>query len=328
MKYDVIIAGAGPAGLSCGLRLARAGKRCLILEKREQLTGKVCGDGLSSHCMEVLKTVGISEEDLAALGGKKIRRNVTSSYGRLEQRYYRKSSGFEDYAWGLSRDVFDPWLLSLVRASGGEVRLGCEVSKIEKRSGGYVVNEAFFADCVVIACGAAGGARFGISRPADLPVGMSARVWGDCNLAPDAFYFKYDWQYGKGYAWLFPVGERLWNYGVWSAEKRRDIKRLFFCLEERLSQVYFSEMHYERQPGGALIGATRRQKSAGAFPRIGDCAFEASYVSGEGISFAIESGWQQATAILENREAKRVYMPEKWAFGEEMLLPEGALGNV
>ena len=36
MDYDVIIIGAGPAGLTCGLQLAKAGKSCLIIEQREE----------------------------------------------------------------------------------------------------------------------------------------------------------------------------------------------------------------------------------------------------------------------------------------------------
>lgn len=32
-KYDVIIVGAGPAGLSCAWYLSQRGKRCILLEK-------------------------------------------------------------------------------------------------------------------------------------------------------------------------------------------------------------------------------------------------------------------------------------------------------
>ena len=54
MDYDVIIIGAGPAGLTCGLQLAKAGRSCLVIEQREELRGKVCGDGLSSHCIQAV----------------------------------------------------------------------------------------------------------------------------------------------------------------------------------------------------------------------------------------------------------------------------------
>lgn len=117
-NYDVIIIGAGPAGLTCGLQLAKAGKSCLVIEQREELRGKVCGDGLSSHCMQVLKKINIQEDELVSLGGKKVYRNITSNFGQLEQRYYCKSKEYENYAFGLSRDVFFPAFIMIDNRKG------------------------------------------------------------------------------------------------------------------------------------------------------------------------------------------------------------------
>lgn len=320
MKYDIIIIGAGPAGLSCGLQIAKAGRSCLILEKRETLTGKVCGDGLSSHCVEILKQIGIHETDLAALGGKKIFRNITSASGRLEQRNYRRSEGFESFAWGLSRDVFDPYLGELAQKAGAEIRTGWKACEVRKTGSGYLVDGHLEGTHVVLACGASGGGRFGLSEPKNLPVGISARVSGDCILAPDAFYFKYDRHFGSGYAWLFPVGEKLWNYGVWSADRQKDIKRLFEQVEQKLIRTWFSDCRYERKPGGALIGAAKGWKNNFWLSGIGDCAYSACFESGEGISFAIESGYHQAMAILENRKSESVRVPEQWSFCNEVRL--------
>jgi|GEM_PF-1819554 len=318
MDYDVIIIGAGPAGLTCGLQLAKAGRSCLIIEQREELRGKVCGDGLSSHCIQVLKKINIQEDELVLLGGKKVYRNITSNFGQLEQRYYCKSKEYENYAFGLSRDIFDSYLLHLVRKAGGEVRLGWKVSKVEKYKSEYIVDSTFRAKKVVLACGAIGGNKLGVFKPKDLPVGISARVYGDCNLASDAFYFKYDWQYGEGYAWLFPVGEKLWNYGVWSVDKRKDINSLFKQLEQRIKHTYFSNSYYDRVPKGALIGATKKKIKSNMLPCIGDCDYIASFESGEGISFAIESGYHQATAIINDMKTEVVRTPTRGAFGSEV----------
>ena len=127
----------------------------------------------------------------------------------------------ENYAFGLSRDVFDSYLLHLVRKAGGEVKFGWKVSKVEKYNSEYIVDSTFRAKKVVLVCGAIGGSKLGVFKPKDLPVGISARVYGDCNLASDAFYFKYDWQYGKGYAryfqWVKSYG--IMEYGVQINEK-------------------------------------------------------------------------------------------------------------
>lgn len=315
MKYEVIIVGAGPAGLACGLTLARAGKKCLILERRLELTGKVCGDGLSSHCMQVLKKIDIQEQDLIALGGKKVFSNITSNFGEIEERRYCRNEGYEAYAYGLSRDVFDGYLLKLAKEAGCEVLTGRTVSSVTRNGSGCLVDGTYTADRVVLACGAIGGQKLGISKPADVPVGISARIRGDCRLPADAFYFKYDWQYGDGYAWLFPVGERLWNYGVWSADRRKGVKRLFAEFEAQMTKTYFLNYCYERQPKGAVIGATRCVSAdTGQIPRIGDCAYIARYESGEGISYAIESGRLLADAILHDRSPEKVLIPDKNAY--------------
>ena len=47
-KYDVIIIGAGPAGLSAAKILAENGKTVLVLEKNKVIGPKVCAGGLTT----------------------------------------------------------------------------------------------------------------------------------------------------------------------------------------------------------------------------------------------------------------------------------------
>ena len=82
-KYDVIIVGAGPAGLSCAWYLSQRGKRCILLEKKQNLAGKVCGDGLSSHAVRVLEKLNVDTSEILELGGKRIVYNVTSHFGEI-----------------------------------------------------------------------------------------------------------------------------------------------------------------------------------------------------------------------------------------------------
>src|SRR5213596_3146672 len=52
-KYDadVIVAGAGPAGATAALRLARAGVRVLIVERYALPRQKPCGGGISTRVL-------------------------------------------------------------------------------------------------------------------------------------------------------------------------------------------------------------------------------------------------------------------------------------
>ena len=84
-------------------------------------------------------------------------------------------------------------------------------------------------------------------------------------------------------------GDNLWNIGVWSHNKKKELKKLYFELEKK----FFNEESfiYDRKPQGRVIGAGKfvMPDDSRAFC-IGDCALSANSLSGEGISYALESG--------------------------------------
>jgi len=55
IETDVIIAGAGPAGMTTALKLAGTGIRVAVIEKDTYPREKICGDALSGKVMNVLK---------------------------------------------------------------------------------------------------------------------------------------------------------------------------------------------------------------------------------------------------------------------------------
>ena len=56
MTYDVIIAGAGPAGSTAAKELASRGRNVLVLERARHPRRKVCGGCLSSRIDKLLGT--------------------------------------------------------------------------------------------------------------------------------------------------------------------------------------------------------------------------------------------------------------------------------
>ncbi|HEX7289168.1 MAG TPA: NAD(P)/FAD-dependent oxidoreductase [Candidatus Angelobacter sp.] len=56
-EYDLIVAGAGPAGCSCAIVAARAGARVLLLEKDKLPRHKVCGEFVSPESLELLRSL-------------------------------------------------------------------------------------------------------------------------------------------------------------------------------------------------------------------------------------------------------------------------------
>src|SRR5688500_10950956 len=58
---DVIIVGAGPAGATTALLLARAGAGVLLLDRREFPRAKPCGDCLSAGASAILDRLGLTD---------------------------------------------------------------------------------------------------------------------------------------------------------------------------------------------------------------------------------------------------------------------------
>lgn len=117
--YDVAIAGAGLAGGSLALRLARAGVRVALLDPGTFPRDKLCGEYLSPEGGVVLDRLGLSLA-VARLGFHPIRRvRLTTPRGRQLQ---ADVTGPDDCpGLGLSRSSLDDLLVSEARRAGAEV---------------------------------------------------------------------------------------------------------------------------------------------------------------------------------------------------------------
>ncbi len=56
-EFDLIVAGAGPAGSACAITAARAGRRVLLLDKDRFPRHKVCGEFVSAESLHLLRSL-------------------------------------------------------------------------------------------------------------------------------------------------------------------------------------------------------------------------------------------------------------------------------
>lgn len=88
--YDVVIVGAGPAGLSCAKTLAGSGKEVLVLEKNPSLGMKICSGELSPKVCPGDRFDGEQEWRAVSVGTEKGVKTITydrpflRTVGRLE----------------------------------------------------------------------------------------------------------------------------------------------------------------------------------------------------------------------------------------------------
>lgn len=128
--YDVIIAGAGPAGASAAIRLADNGCKVLLVEAKKFPRPKLCGEFISPECLPHFQALGVETEMLAANG---TRIGATRFYSARGTMCEVPSAWFADsdesFALGLSRARMDEVLLNRARAIGVDV---CEETQITK----------------------------------------------------------------------------------------------------------------------------------------------------------------------------------------------------
>ena len=121
-EYDVAIAGAGLAGASLALSLARRGLRVIVVEGATFPRDKLCGEFLSPECWGVLDRLGLSGE-VESAGFHAIRTvRVTTPSGREVRAVVADRDS--PPAIGLSRLVLDQRLVVAARQAGAVVLEG------------------------------------------------------------------------------------------------------------------------------------------------------------------------------------------------------------
>lgn len=147
-KRDVLIIGAGPAGLSAAARLGAAGRHVLVLEEHEAV-------GRPAHCTGVLGHDAFAELDLPRHTILNITRSATfrSAHGRP---VLIESDNI--IATVVDRPLFDAALADRARAAGAEIRTGARVDAVTVDDGGVTAHVrgtgTARARALVLACGA------------------------------------------------------------------------------------------------------------------------------------------------------------------------------
>ena len=145
--YDVGIIGGGPAGSALGAYLARAGVRCVVLE-REKFPRPHVGESLVPAATRVFKELGVLDQ-LEAMGFVKKYGATWTSTGKTRP-YELGWEGLGDdvnaairfderpqdgvdrnYTFHVDRGRFDLALLEHADVSGAEVRQGVRVKRVE-----------------------------------------------------------------------------------------------------------------------------------------------------------------------------------------------------
>jgi flavin-dependent dehydrogenase len=306
---EILIIGAGPAGLAAAIALADGGHHVTVVERRStDAPSKPCGDGLTPKAMGVLARLGL---DAA------VRRRAHAPLGVAWRSPGGELRAFVPPARGrtlvLPRRVLAALLRERALAAGARLEHGATVRSLLTESSGRVVGALVDgrpcrAAMVIVASGAV--ARF---APRDRrPLWWGAQAELATSRPHDWMRFDFIAPLLPGYAWLFPSVDGLVNVGFGTlapATGRRPLGR----GAEDAARAHLGRLVPEAR------AARFRAAPIACFPRpptrpgalfVGDAAGLANVFTGEGIYHALLSGVLAAAAICRHgpsAEAERRY---------------------
>ncbi len=125
-RAEIAVIGGGPAGAAAAIRLARAGRDVLLIERSPAATHKLCGEFVSGEALAALRGLGI---DAAGLGAVPLA-TIRLSAGNLVA-----EAALPFPAAGLSRRALDAALLREAGRAGARLRMGTAVRSVHAGKG-------------------------------------------------------------------------------------------------------------------------------------------------------------------------------------------------
>lgn len=311
MTYDVVIAGAGPAGVATAVALVRRDPslrgRLVVLDRARFPREKPCGGGLTGH----------AEQAMAALGLELAVPSVASPRAEVRFWDWRRPVTLGKPVRVVRRDDFDASLVAQARDLGVTVREGAPLDGFRVEPDGVDIGVGgggrLRARVLVGADGVGSKVRKFLNHDGD---GVPIRLFrlelpARGRWASDAMLYDFSPMSDglRGYLWVFPVADGRINVGLMhdpgaparsAAARRRDGGRSGAELEALLRR------HLDRL-GITLPRAARGWPAFGYHPRapiggprlvtVGDAA-GIDALTGEGIAVGMEQAQVAADAIV------------------------------
>ena len=321
-RFDAIIIGAGPAGSTAAVLLARAGWSVALVEKQRFPRRKVCGECLAASNLPLLDALGIGAEFNASAGPEL--RQVALMQGQRTLIADLPAADQPNRAWGraLGRETLDTLLLAQARASGTVVLQPWSVQALggsagdhrcEIRAIGSDHQEQLHAPVLIAAHGSweplpSGRAERRLARRPDDLFAFKAN-FRDAHLVPGLLPVL---SFVGGYGGMVLADQGITTLACCIREDRLEACRRLFpglsagdAIEALLKQACHGvaqALGPARREGAWLatgpIDPGIRLRAGDTLFRIGNAAGEAHPIIGEGMSMAMQSAWLLCAQLL------------------------------
>jgi menaquinone-9 beta-reductase len=312
--HDVAIVGAGPAGSTLAILLARAGYDVVILEKARFPRDKVCGDLVSPRALKLIEALGCGDA-LRGLNPQPVRTAEVVLDGEiLSETEIPDVDDMPGVCCVIPREQLDDVMFRAACSSGAVSVEGCRVLGFRQDGSSICIDaevegrpNTFRARLIV----GADGAQSVVARAAGLTtkdprytVSSMRGYLSGLPLEKATFFFSSE--SFPGYAWVFPMRGGRANYGagvIAEASTRdgirvRDFLTAVRTMIEQRARAEGGEVSFGPTVGWPI--KTFRADVERIFERgllIGEAGGFVNPINGEGIALGIETSGLAAEVI-------------------------------
>ncbi|MCP3936660.1 MAG: geranylgeranyl reductase family protein [Actinomycetia bacterium] len=312
LDHEVVVVGAGPAGASAAITLARAGVDTLIADKASFPRDKCCGDGLTALALRMLDQLGLDPAavqswqyfdgmHIRAPGGRHIELPLPEGRGRFAAvtRRIDLDSALVDVAIDAGASISQNTKVNSVTPRREHIEIGIDDGSI-LRCGQLIAADGMWSPIRKLLHLDKPGYRgewhaLRQYRSADGARSRELWVWFEPDLLP-------------GYAWSFPLPDGVVNVGFCIARSSGMTgKEVAGTWRELLDRPHIAEVlgnNDAESPHKAWPIPANIPDVSLVGPRtlfVGDAARATDPMTGEGIGKALETGMMAAQAIVGHR---------------------------
>ncbi|MDD3190687.1 MAG: NAD(P)/FAD-dependent oxidoreductase [Candidatus Pacebacteria bacterium] len=285
-NYDIVIIGAGPAGLACATELSKSDLKVLVLEQKDIIGPKVCAGGLTRKDLSHIKI----PKQLLDVRFKKMTLHTPLAQTTIEDD--------NDMICTIDREKFANWQLQKLKDSANvTIKTNCKAIAIDKDK--VTINDSFAINYKYLV--GADGSFSAIRR--FLKIETKETAIAIQYIIPTEKYkeleFFFDSKLFKAwYAWIFPHKGYV-SIGCMCDPRNLSAKTLQQNFDKwlRKNEIDISKGKFE----GYAINYDYRGYKFGNIFLAGDAAGLGSGLTGEGIYQAIISGEEVAKTILNEK---------------------------